>query len=112
VEVAENFPEECRYVLETLGRVYRNDSLANKRDLSPEERLRFHQERSGPMLKELRQWMKAQLTEHKVEPNSGLGKAFSYLLNHWTKLTLFLSQPGVPLDNNVVVTDDGRTPRC
>ena len=102
VEVAENFPEECRYVLKTLGRVYRNDSLANKQDLSPEERLRFHQEHSGPMLQELQQWMKAQLTEHKVEPNSGLGKAFSYLLNHWTKLTLFLSQPGAPLDNNVV----------
>jgi transposase len=102
VEVAENFPEECRYVLETLGRVYRNDSLAGKQDLSAEERLRFHQEHSGPMLQELRQWMKAQFTEHKVEPNSGLGKAFFYLLNHWTKLTLFLSQPGAPLDNNVV----------
>src|SRR3954468_13661144 len=80
MEVAENFPEECRYVLETLGRVYRNDSLAKKQDLSPEERLRFHQDHSGPMLQELRHWMKAQLTEHKVEPNSGLGKAFSYLL--------------------------------
>jgi transposase len=102
VEVAENFPEECRYVLEKLGRVYRNDSLAKKRELSSEERLRFHQEHSGPMLQELRQWMKAQLSEHTVEPNSGLGKALSYLLNHWTKLTLFLSQPGAPLDNNVV----------
>src|ERR1700758_4968336 len=46
--------------------------------------------------------MKAQFAEHRVEPNSGLGKAISYLLNHWTKLTLFLSQPGAPLDNNIV----------
>jgi hypothetical protein len=30
------------------------------------------------------------LDEHKTEPNSGLGKAFSYLLKHWKKLTLFL----------------------
>ena len=29
-----------------------------------------------------------QLAEHKTEPNSGLGKAISYLLNHWLKLTL------------------------
>jgi len=28
VEVVENFPEECRYVLETLGDVYHNDTLA------------------------------------------------------------------------------------
>ena len=38
--------------------------------------------------------MEAQLAEHKTEPNSGLGKAISYLLNHWPKLTLFLRQAG------------------
>jgi transposase len=41
-------------------------------------------------MKGLHEWMKAQLGEHKTEPNSGLGKAISYLLNHWLKLTLFL----------------------
>jgi len=28
VEVAQNFPAECRYVLEELGEVYRNDAKA------------------------------------------------------------------------------------
>src|ERR1700730_16259411 len=42
------------------------------------------------------------LAEHKTEPNSGLGKAISYLLNHWPKLTLFLRQPGSPLNNSIV----------
>ena len=102
VDVAENFPQECRHILESLGAVYRNDALARERELSPEERLRFHQEHSGPVMKELEEWMKAQLAEHRTEPNSGLGKAISYLLNHWTKLTLFLSQPGAPIDNNLV----------
>jgi transposase len=36
-----------------------------------------------------------------VEPNSGLGAAITYLLKHWTRLTLFLRQAGAPLDNNV-----------
>ena len=45
--------------------------------------------------------MKAQFAEHRTEPNSGLGKAISYLLRHWTKLTLFLRQQGAPLDNNI-----------
>lgn len=102
VEVAENFPEESRYILQSLASVYHNDALAREQKLSPEERLRFHQERSGPILRELQHWMKAQVAEHEVEPNSGLGKAFSYFLKHWTKLTLFLSQPGAPLDNNIV----------
>src|SRR3982750_3965834 len=42
-----------------------------------------------------------QFAEHKTEPNSGFGKAISYLQRHWTKLTLFLRQPGAPLDNNI-----------
>jgi transposase len=102
VEVVDHFPEECRYVLETLGGVYHNDAVSRERELSPEDRLRFHQEHSGPLMKGLHEWMEAQLAEHKTEPNSGLGKAISYLLNHWTKLTLFLRQPGSPIDNNIV----------
>ena len=47
-------------------------------------------------------WLEAQLAEAKTEPNSGLGKAISYLLNHWTKLTLFLRQADAPIDNNIV----------
>jgi transposase len=102
VDVAASFPEECKYVLETLGKVYHHDAQARARQLSPENRLLLHQEQSGPLMDGLHEWMETQLAEHRTEPNSGLGKAISYLLKHWTKLTLFLRQPGAPLDNNVV----------
>jgi len=102
VDVADNFPEECRYVWETLRDVYHHDTQAREQALSPEQRLRFHQEHREPLMKGLHAWMEAQLAEHKTEPNSGLGKAISYLLNHWTKLTLFLRQAGAPIDNNIV----------
>jgi transposase len=102
VEVVENFPQQCRYVLETLRGVYHNDALAREQGLLPQDRLRFHRKHSGPLMKELHDWMEAQFAERKSEPNSGLGKAISYLLNHWPKLTLFLQQPGAPLDNNIV----------
>jgi hypothetical protein len=102
VEIVDNFPEECRYVLETLRSVYRNDAVTRDQNLSPEDRLRFHQEHSKKLMTDLHDWMEAQFAEHKTEPNSGLGKAFSYLLNHWAKLTLFLKQPGAPIDNNIV----------
>ena len=101
VDIAPNFPEECRYVLEALGEVYYNDALSRERKLSPEERLLFHQKRSGPVMERLKEWLTAQLAEHRTEPNSGLGKAISYLLRHWTKLTLFLRQHDAPLDNNI-----------
>ena len=69
--------------------MYHNDELAREQELSPEDRLRFHQQHSGPLLKKLHDWMEAQLADRKTEPNSGLGKTISYLLNHWTKAGAF-----------------------
>lgn len=101
VEVVERFPEECRYVLETLAEVYKHDATAREEEMSPEDRLRFHQTESGPIMAELRAWCSRQFDERLVEPNSALGEALSYLLDHWEKLTLFLREPGAPLDNNI-----------
>jgi transposase len=102
VEVVENFPEECRYVLEQLREVYKNDALAREQGMSPEQRLHFHQVKSGPRMKDLEAWFKKQFAERKVEPNSGLGEAILYMQKYWDKLTLFLRQARAPLDNNIV----------
>jgi transposase len=102
VEVAANFPDQCRYVLEMLGQVYGHDAEARERSLTPNERLQFHREHSGPVMEQLQHWLQAQFAERKTEPNSGLGKAITYLLRHWRPLTLFLRQVGAPLDNNIV----------
>ncbi|MGD0778950.1 MAG: transposase, partial [Candidatus Solibacter sp.] len=56
---------------------------------------------SRPVMEKLRIWLDTQFDERRVEPNSGLGQAISYLLKHWDRLTLCLRQPGAPLDNNV-----------
>ncbi len=101
VELVPNFPDECRYVLETLREVYKNDALAKKDALTGEQRLVFHQTHSAPLMNELHAWMNQQTEDKRVEPNSGLGQAIAYMNNHWHKLTRFLQIPGAPLDNNV-----------
>jgi transposase len=101
VEVAESFPEECRHVLETLREVYKHDALAKQQELSAEERLRLHQAQSGPLMAELEEWLREQIEDKKVEPNSGLGEAIGFMRKHWSRLTLFLREAGAPLDNNV-----------
>ena len=102
VKVTPSFPEECRFVLETLGEVYGYDEQARTLGMSVEDRLHFHQEHSGPVMEKLHTWCQAEFEERKVEPNSGLGQAISYLLKHWEKLTLFLRVAGAPIDNNLV----------
>jgi transposase len=101
VDVFDNFEQECKYVLKALELIYKNDAEAKRQQLSPEARLIFHQTHSGPTMKHLHQWLNRQIDERLVEPNSGLGEAISYMLNHWDALTLFLRKAGAPLDNNI-----------
>jgi hypothetical protein len=102
VEVEESFPQECRHVLESLAEVYGHESHCKEKGLTPEERLLFHQQQSGPVMQSLKLWMQEQFALKNVEPNSGLGEAIQYMLKRWETLTLFLRQPGAPLDNNIV----------
>ena len=101
VDVFENFPSQCQHVLELLAKVYKHDAIVRQYALSDDDRLYLHQVESGPVMTDLKDWMTAQLDAKKVEPNSGLGQAITYMLKHWEKLTLFLRQAGAPLDNNI-----------
>ena len=101
VEILSDFPDQCRPVLETLATVYKNDQTVKDRKMSGDERLRFHQNESGPMMNDLKIWLDRQLNKKLVEPNSSLGQSISYMLNHWEPLTLFLREPNAPLDNNI-----------
>lgn len=53
-------------------------------------------------MEELRLWMADQLARKEVEPNSALGEAIGYMQKRWKPLTLFLREPGAPLENNIV----------
>ena len=101
VEHADVFPQPCLHVLEELKKVYKVDARAREQKLSPKERLGLHQAESRPVMQKLHKWLSEQLEGKQVEPNSSLGEAIGYMLNHWQKLTLFLREPGAPLDNNI-----------
>lgn len=101
VDVIWDFPDECRYVIETLGKVYKYNEIAKTEKMSARKRLEYHQRYSEPLMEELKKWFNAQLDQKIIEPNSSLGKAINYMRSHWDKLTLFLSVAGAPLSNNI-----------
>ena len=101
VDVEFNFPEECTYVLETLEKVYKNDAHTKQQNMTPDQRLQYHQQKSAPLMDDLKAWLSQQFDDKKVEPNSALGQAINYMLKHWKQLTLFLRVPKAPLDNNL-----------
>ena len=103
VEVAQNLPAQTRHVIDILKEVYRNDAVTKAQKMTDEQRLSFHIEHSGPLMNDLETWLRAQITERKVEPNSGLGEAITYMTKdeRWARFTLFLRVPGAPLDNTL-----------
>jgi len=101
VDIADNFPTECAYVLDTIKQVYKYEADTVEQKMPPKQRLLYHQEHSRPLMDALKLWMEQKITNKEVEPNSGLGAAIKYELKHWKELTLFLRMPGAPIDNNV-----------
>jgi len=86
------------YPLELIGKLYRVESLADRRGLSPEERKALRQQRSTSILERLNRWIVK--TAVKEPPESVLHKACAYSINHWKALTRFLEDGSLALDNN------------
>jgi hypothetical protein len=99
-ELDEAFPAESAVVVDALKVVYDHDEHTGAERLSMQERLAYHQTYSAPILTTLKEWLEQQTAQRLVEPNSSLGKAIAYMLDHWQTLTRFVEVPGAPLDNN------------
>jgi hypothetical protein len=102
VDIREFFREECDYVIDQIALIYKHDKESKEQKMTADKRLAHHQQHSAPVMGALKVWIEGQFAERKVEPNSALGKAMAYLVNHWPELTKFLSVSGAHLDNNVV----------
>jgi len=65
-----------------------------------ERRADFRQEKALPILNGLREWL---IEEQKaVLPKSAIGKAISYSLARWDKLTGYVHHPIAQIDNNLI----------
>jgi hypothetical protein len=102
VELLATYPEACRHVIEQLAQVFHHDKQTQQGRLTPQQRLIYHQQKTAPIMNELKEWMTQKIDTRQVEPNSSLGGAFAYMLNHWDNLTLFLRIPDTPIDSNIV----------
>ena len=68
--------------------------------VSPEEIILYRQKHATPVWKKLFSWAKSQYQE--VLPKSAYGKALFYLLQRQEKLTAYLKEAKLQIDNNLV----------
>ena len=105
-ELAEDFPTESAVVVNALKLIYDHDDEARDRKLSAQERLAYHQEYSAPVFTTLKTWLEQQTARASVEPNSSLGKAIAYMLEHWDTLTQFVKEPG---HRSIIIAQSARS---
>lgn len=96
-ELVEVWPKVVTQVIGEFSVVFANEYSAPK---DQQERLKWHQEKSGPVMNRLKIYCNGLIEKKEIEPNSSMGKAIAYLNNHWEGFTTFLRIPGVPLTNN------------
>ena len=61
-----------------------------------DEKYRLRQEKASPLLDDLYEW----LNEQDVIASTALGKAISYMQNHWIKLRRYIDDGHLNIDNN------------
>jgi transposase len=86
---------------EATGLAFCNRLFAIERDLhdaNPTERHAKRLERSQPLLVDFRKWLDK--TAPTVTPKMALRAAVTYCINQWSKLTAFLADGRLELDNN------------
>nr|CAF05658.1 hypothetical protein [Archangium disciforme] len=103
---AQQFAPACKEVLDLIGELYAVEAdlpgwyalEGEERQAALAHRLAVRQQKSAPLTERIRDWAHAQ----RALPGSAFRKALEYMLNLWAGLTVFLTQPQVPLDNNHV----------
>ena len=100
VDVINHFPDEVEEVLTRYGEIWANEQKIKEQNLTPAQRLHYHQQYSLPIMEGINQWCETHLNDETVEENSGLGKAMRYFIKHFAGLSYFCHYEGVDIDNN------------
>jgi transposase len=101
-ELEEQYPQEVAPLLETYRAIFKHDAKTKDDAMTDAQRLAYHRTHSRPLFKDMCREALRLFEQHIVEPNSNLGGALDYLLNHQRALGAFYRLPGAPMCNNLL----------
>jgi transposase len=95
-EARETSPEVAHQGLAFFGRLYAIEHDAEL--FAPEARYALRQQKSVPILDELKTWLNETLV--KLRPKTPVAGALKYCLKNWDALCRFTTDGNIPIDNN------------
>jgi len=96
----ESDPDRSQWMLEQIQQLYEVERLAREQQFSAQQRLELRQEKSAPVLKEIKEWLQQEMV--KVLPKSQIGNAIGYMHSFWNRLERYVRDGEVEIDNNLV----------
>ena len=84
--------------LRLFAKLFAVEQQATKEGLDPTQRQQRRQERSVPILDEIREWVLKMAPT--VEPKSTLGEGLTYLQRQWMRLNVFVLDGEIEITNN------------
>jgi transposase len=82
-----------------IGKLYAIETQAKARGLTPEQLRNERQEKAQPILDQFKPWLDQKVPQ--TPPKSLLGKAVSYTLGQWKRLTVYVEDGLLTPDNNL-----------
>jgi len=86
-------------IIELIGKLYALESDATEHDMTDDQRLQMRKTSSAPIMAQIKQSLENPCII--ILPESRIGKATNYALNHWSKAEVFLTRGDLPIDNGV-----------
>lgn len=93
-------PKAAAQALELIGELYRIEAHIQGRQLKHEDKLKYRNQHSEPLVHAFWQWCDEQCRRHGLLPSHLLTKALKYAMSRTDSLKVFLSDPEVPVDTN------------
>jgi len=100
VEAEKNEPEAVAEMLGLMGMLYAQEKQIKNDGLEGEAKRAWRLEHSKPVVEIIYDWVRVQRQREDLVPKDPFSKALMYLANRETELSVFLSDPDVPIDTN------------
>ena len=99
-EAKDHNPGHAEWMLKKISRLYDLERYARKSEFTVKERFELRDQYARPILDSIRSWLDAEIMS--VSPKTELGVAITYMINQWLRLTNYLLDGRLEIDNNLI----------
>ena len=101
-EALDHAPKEAGWILIQIGHLYEIERRLRRRRAGLALRNAYRTSQSMPICRRIHRILQRWYLTRRFLPKSTMGKAVSYALSQWESLEVYLKEPKIEIDNNLV----------